>query len=344
MLCFLTILITSLSITRIHSFPILLNDIKASIFASSSKDSDATTIPSTIFSSEQQLSEIPLSCLSEFCPTKSRPPLSFQDYEDCAVSRHKDCRDLFDSYNTKVIRCEQLSSGDAVSKSKELVTRDFMIRWEASWIMMGSVWIYKLADIVGWQISKKAPDPSRISTFSWRNVFRLFGSAFQTGVITLPVSRVEGSTRLRISTLDTNNSSSIIRVSISESIDLIREGDLGRLQNRKVAQELAAWLDVSRRPEEISEETWAGIIRSRVLSGVPGAGVLDVDPNEDDESVFAVFTFGVAYLIALSISYNLLLGEAGSGQVSKLCDDAPIIEVGAGYLSECFGLDGPFIK
>ena len=335
MLCLLTFIITILNTSQIHSFPVL-NDVKSSIFAGSK---DATTIPRTIFSSEQQihLPDISVSFSSDFCPPTNSPPLSFQDYLNYAASRHADCRDLFDSYDTKVIRCEQLSSEVTGSQSsKTQATRQFMIRWEVSWIMVGSVWLYKLANVAGWEISKKAPDPSQISTFSWRNVFRLFSSAFQTGVITLPESKVEGNTRLKISTLDTNNGNgTITRVSITESIDLIREGDLGRLQNRKVAQELAVWLDVSRRPEDISEGIWAGMVRSRTLSAVPGAGVLDVDPNEDDESIFALFTFGVACLIALSISYDMILGEVGSGKVSELCE--PIIEVGAGYLSECFG-------
>ena len=35
----------------------------------------------------------------------------------------------------------------------------------------------------------------------------------------------------------------------------------------------------------------------------------------------------------------------GSGSVSELCEDAPQIDFGSGYLSECFGPygDGPFI-
>ena len=178
-------------------------------------------------------------------------------------------------------------------------------------------------------------------------MFRMFGSAFQTGVITLPISRVEGSTRLKISTRErtiTLGGNNCTRLSIKESIDLVREGDLGRLQNRKVAQELAAWLDVSRRPSGTSEESWAGIVRSRILSAVPGAGVLDIDPNDEEESASALLVFGVTCLMALTLSYNFFLGEVGTGQVSEFCDDARRIEPGSGYFSECFGLYGDGIE
>ena len=156
-------------------------------------------------------------------------------------------------------------------------------------------------------------------------MFRMFGSAFQTGVITLPISRGEGSTRLKISTRErtiTLGGNNCTRLSIKESIDFVREGDLGRLQNRKVAQELAAWLDVSRRPSGTSEESWAGIVRSRILSAVPGAGVLDIDPNDEEESASALLVFGVTCLMALTHRTIYFLEMWELGRFLTICDDA----------------------
>lgn len=74
---------------------------------------------------------------------------------------------------------------------------------------------------------------------------------------------------------------------VNESIDLVEEAN--KLQNRKVAQELVSWLDVSRRPPNQTEEDWAVLLQNRILSGVPNSGALDVDPNEDDtESILAI--------------------------------------------------------
>jgi len=333
MLYFLALYATALGTADSFS---VLNDVRSSIYASA----DATTIPSDIFSLDQlHQPAVDFSYSSDFVPQyTSTPPSSFQEYASCSADRHKDCQDLFDFYDAKVIRCEQLSSDDMTAS--KYGTKEFMIRWEVSWVMAGSVWLYKLADVAGWDIIQKPPDPSSISIFSWKNVFRMFGSAFETGVITLPISRVEGSTRLKISTRTSSSTlgdNNCTRLSIKESIDLVREGDLGRLQNRKVAQELAAWLDVSRRPGDTSEESWAGIVRSRILSAVPGAGALDIDPNEEEEGALALLVFGVTCLMALTLSYNLLLGEVGPGQVSKFCDDTHRVELGSGYFSECVG-------
>jgi len=47
---------------------------------------------------------------------------------------------------------------------------------------------------------------------------------------------------------DTSNDVSKYIFSVTESLDLVWEADKNRLQNRRVAQELASWIDVSRRP------------------------------------------------------------------------------------------------
>lgn len=69
------------------------------------------------------------------------------------------------------------------------------------------------------------------------------------------------------------------------------EADKNILQNRRVAQELAAWLDVCRPPEQ-DEDEWESMFRQQILPGVPGAGALDVDPNADNEAGIAVSIFG----------------------------------------------------
>ena len=286
----------------------------------------------------------------QFRTDRENVDLSLEGYEEYACSRHKDCLELFDRYESVNLRCERISS----SRTENTLVEEFNMRWQASWVSAGSVWLFDLADAAGWEIERKIPDSSQVSTFSWTNVGRVFTKAFSTGKITLPTNLIEGTTctRLRVKYKDDNSKSmkakdTIINISVSESIDLVREADLGRLQNRIVAQELASWLDVSRRPIYMdgNEDEWASHVRGRILNGVPGAGPLDVDPNEDSPSVIVLF--GVIVVAAFVGLYNLLLEEVvgGTGEVSKLCDDAAKLEIGSGYFSECFGPygDGPFL-
>jgi hypothetical protein len=155
------------------------------------------------------------------------------------------------------------------------------IRWEASWIGASSVWLFDLADQIGWEVETKVADSTRVSTFSWKRVGQMFQKAFEIGTITLSVYGEEGSTRLRVSEDDTTLQ---VRIDMIESIDLVREADRSQLQNRIVAQEFASWFDVSRRPLQMEELVWAAIVRERVLVNVPGSEALDVDPNEDGPS------------------------------------------------------------
>ena len=121
----------------------------------------------------------------------------------------------------RLVRCEVLDDSSC------------NIRWNVTFIPSGSTWIYSLAKSAGWEIRTKSPDPSSVAVFSWRSVFGLFQRAFETGSVTLPIVLIEGSTRLFLSRTG---------LVISETVDLIEEADKKRLQNRRVAQELASCL------------------------------------------------------------------------------------------------------
>ena len=201
-----------------------------------------------------------------------------------------------------------------------------------TFIPSGSTWLYSLAKSAGWEIHTKSPDPSSVATFSWRSVFGLFQRAFETGSVTLPIVLIEGSTRLFLSRTG---------LLISETIDLVEEADKRRLQNRRVAQELASWLDVSRRPINVDREEWASQVRKRILSDVRGAGALDIDPNDDgSEGVIALLIFGVVSAVAVLLSFGLFtLPEiiGGAGRLSVECENGEFLEFGSGYIDECLG-------
>ena len=216
--------------------------------------------------------------------------ISSPTYTQFTKERHLDCINLFDGYNTCIIRCSAID------------TSTLNVRWNATWIPAGSTWLYTLADMANWNITRRVPDYTKISKFSgYKAVFVLFSQAVKTGCITLPISLVEGNTILSIKDDDT------VSISIKESIDLVSEADKCRLQNRRVGQELAEWLDVSRRPSSKDYDEWASIVRQRVLANVPGAGPLDVDPNEDDTEGVIVLAFSAFCVAMLGITFQYVL-------------------------------------
>lgn len=293
---------------------------------------DASTAPIEQIKNELHNNKIIISYIiysADFAPTTE---LSTSEYEKFSTSRHADCINLFDNYKTSLIRCEKLNE------------QSINIRWKATWIPSGSTWLFNFATDVGWRVNRKSPDPAVVSTFSWKAVFDTFSTAFATGNITLPISCVEGNTLLTIKQVKGEadiGKGGELSVTIKESIDLVSEADKNRIQNRRVAQELASWLDVSRRPPNFNVDDWAGMVRQRILTSVPGAGALDVDPNESDaEGALVLLLFGIISVTVLEISFQFftmpeLVG--GTGNIPLRCDDAEILEFGSGYLSECFG-------
>lgn len=219
-----------------------------------------------------------------------------------------DGRELFHGYRTEVLRCAELASDVNI----------VAVRWRASWSPEGVVWLENVANVCGWELERFDIGDLRgeLSTFSWRAVGSLLSTAVTTGQLRLPLANVEGRTELRIDPATQKV------VSLTERVDLVADADGGRLLNRKVAQELAAWLDVCRRPCAVDPDEWAATVRSRCLSGVPGAGVLDVDPSEDGPAAAAVFALVAALLLgALTGALAEPLGNEPGFFGGSVCDE-----------------------
>ena len=290
--------ITILKLTFTNSFSIQNDNTILNLIQSAKHD--ATTLSPnildyTIQSNKIINSEITIS--NDF----DQYTISIEEYKTHTSYCHTECMNLFDDYKTNVVRCERIPSP----------SQEYNIRWSVSWIGAGSLWLYTLSNFLGWKIQQKVPDYTIVSAFSWKSVFQLFSTAFQTGGITLPYYSFEGNTNLKI------NYDSIM---VKESIDLVKEADLKRIQNRKVAQEFASWLDV-RRPYGRNEEDWAGVVRERILTFVPNAGVLDIDPMEDDDD-FAGIGFGIFSIVVFLFLYSFLvevvIGGVDGSQLSLI--------------------------
>ena len=140
-----------------------------------------------------------------------------------------------------------------------------------------------------------------ISAFSWSAVGRLLARALQ-GTLLVPVSAVSGRTEL---TFDAAGRCT----RHVERLDQVADADGRRLRNRRVTQDAAVFMDVCRRPHgAVEPEEWAAAVSARVLSGVPGAGVLDVDPNADDATPAAFLAVAFVSVALASAGIASFLG------------------------------------
>lgn len=226
-------------------------------------------------------------------------------YEACTSRWLADSCELFDGFSTEVVRCASVSSGGTG-------TQEVAVRWRATWNPATLLWLLTVAERVGWSIERYdlLERADQVSVFSWRATLRLLWDAVSTGSIRLPLSAVEGRALLQI------EEKSGLCVSHRESIDLVALAELNRLKSRRVAQDLAEFLDVARRPDDADPDEWAGAVRERVLSNVPGAGPLDIEPldtsNSFDAAAPAAFLTACALIIAVSTSVSSdILGVSG---------------------------------
>lgn len=129
----------------------------------------------------------------------------------------------------------------------------------------------------------------------------VLAKGFTSGTLRLPAASVEGRGVVQ---LDDNGNCILHR----EEIDLVDAAARGTLRNRKSAQNLAEFLDVARRPDNIDPDEWAGTVAS-LLVGVPGAGAFDIEPLEDErESSVALAIFALVSAAGLCASYLALGG------------------------------------
>lgn len=198
---------------------------------------------------------------------------------------------------------------------------EVVVRWRSEWSDEKSRWLAQLAGLLRWRIERFDLDSGRVSTFSWKAVFTLLGSAAATGTIRLPASAVEGTSRLRLESSGGEEASLVVS-SHREAIDLVSTADAGQLRNRRSAQDVATFLDFHR-PSDVDPDEWAAQVKARVLAGVPGAGELDIDPMEDEnEGVVALSAFALVSLVASTFFFNQLGGDAISTPfTTALCDE-----------------------
>lgn len=227
-----------------------------------------------------------------------------KEYDSCASTWEADYKNLLgESYESEIRRVAQLSSAT-----------EYAVRWRCEWSNDSVRWLENVAKLFGWQVERFDLDPAVESSFSWKSVGQLFAGAFATSTIQLPIASVEGRAVLRI------DEASGLCVEHRETVDLLSLARSGRLRNRKVATNLAEWMDI-RRPLEVDPDEWASEVSATVLAGVPGAGPLDIEPMADSaEGALALGLFALVAAGALATSINVL--GVGTGVFGySFCDE-----------------------
>jgi hypothetical protein len=260
-----------------------------------------------------------------------------REYRDAASRWLTDAQDVLPNFRTELLRCELSPSDDAT----------VIVRWRAAWEPESSAWLAALGSSVGWKVERVSllPRSDEVVTFSWRRVGALLGRAVTTGRLTLPVACVEARATLRFE----KASGRLVRH--TEAIDQLADAAAGRLKNRIVAQDAAAFCDVCRRPGTVDPDEWAAQVRAAALAGVPGTGALDIVPSEDggEEGAIALATFALVAAAAVGVFANAIGGEStgmvfGEDANSVICDEmmASIASTRSQDYSQCVSdLFGP---
>lgn len=93
-----------------------------------------------------------------------------ESYTAAAARWHADSVELL-QYKTTLVKIASISEDEVV------------VRWRAEWEPPTLQWAPALAAALHWRIERFDVDPGVVSTFRWSSVFRLFASAFATGVL-----------------------------------------------------------------------------------------------------------------------------------------------------------------
>jgi hypothetical protein len=145
------------------------------------------------------------------------------------------------------------------------------------------------------------------SAFSWRAAAALLARAAATRVLPLPQARIRGAATLTFS------EGALVRH--AERLELTPVFASGRGRNRRVAQDLLAFLD-GRRPPGTTPPDWDVNLRSRLaLRGIPGLGQFEIDGlNTEDRSrlfddVSVVLTFATVLVLVFGAAVGALYAD-----------------------------------
>eukprot|EP00968_Pinguiococcus_pyrenoidosus_P005158 scaffold334_cov241-Pinguiococcus_pyrenoidosus.AAC.21 len=220
-----------------------------------------------------------------------------------------------------------------------------VIRWNATWTPASLLWLETLGsawpgvEVCTYTILDRYDQESR---FSWKALQRLFGTAFTTGKLWLPIAAMKGSSVVEYESRAKSDGPPQLRISrVREEYEYVPllhlsgaderpsmdiqpaslyprvSPALPRVRNRRVARDFLEFLS-TRRPVGVDEIEWDAQVRKRCdVTSVPGMGQFDIDGLSESSRSRAydagLVGFGVAssFVLALGVllSVYVLQGE-----------------------------------
>lgn len=225
------------------------------------------------------------------------------------------CERFIGTEDRDLLECERAATRVSLVSPTEIVAT-----WETCFVPTKLHWMVRLGAMwpgVTVEYYDILDRMDRRSRFTWRGLFVVFRTAALEKRMRVPRAKIKGTTRLRFrrateedDTEDTTTPSFVL-LSTEETIELVGHINAERVQNKRLARDVLAFLD-ARKPPNVSLEAWDErldmCLKWRL---VPGMGQFDVDGLEDAEDrneVFAdamvVLAFGTVVLLTFAWAFG----------------------------------------
>ena len=199
-------------------------------------------------------------------------------------------------------RCERVATRVSAVSPTEIV-----VSWEVRFVPAKLSWMTTLGEVwpgVTVEYYDILDRMDQRSRFTWEGLFRVFQTAALEKKMRVPRANVRGVTQLRFRAEedcddargDANVRARFSLLSTEETIELVGHVNAERVQNKRLARDVLAFLD-ARKPPNVSIEAWdARVDESVKWRSVPGMGQFDVDGLEDAEDRNEVFADAMVLL------------------------------------------------
>jgi hypothetical protein len=224
------------------------------------------------------------------------------------------CERFIGTEDRELLECER-----AATRVSRVSPTEIIARWETCFVPTKLHWMVRLASVwpgVTVEYYDILDRMDRRSRFTWRGLFDVFKTAALKKKMRVPYAKIKGTTRLRFQRAPNGDAEepstpSFSLLSTEETIELVGFINAERVQNKRLARDVLAFLD-TRKPPNVSLEAWdERVDTSLKWRLVPGMGQFDVDGLEDAQDrneVFAdamvVLAFGTVVLLTFAWAFG----------------------------------------
>ena len=168
----------------------------------------------------------------------------------------------FESENKDFTRLRSVRLQTSVATTTSPTT--LLLRWNVTYVDPSVAWLASLADsIPGWtpDFRSYTDQVSKVRTFSYSAIGRLFADAVATGKLRVPLACIEGTATCEFLSIESDtaivgNGTTTKRItSITEDLAYAQDLNRGAMSNRLCARDLQFFLEVARKPPEFWDAT-----------------------------------------------------------------------------------------